>query len=173
MNSLNVIQEIFLVTYAILWGAMLQSLGNLQPFPWNKILSKEKCTYLSNNKQKESRLRHTSLCRLIFSIILLNILPFGSLLLVLNSLSAYNDVIISLKNFPIFFYLLFSSLSVFGYYRFYRVLTKCEWARWLFCDELDIIASEGPEEGDYKGHLIGVVFYWGVPVVMWFILTFY
>jgi len=124
-------------------------------------------------KQKESRLRHTSLCRLIFSIILLNILPFGSLLLVLNSLSAYNDVIISLKNFPIFFYLLFSSLSVFGYYRFYRVLTKCEWAKWLFCDELDIIASEGPEEGDYKGHLIGVVFYWGVPVVMWFILTFY
>lgn len=39
--NLNIIQEIFLVLYSILYGIMLQSLNGLGPFPWGKTQSEK------------------------------------------------------------------------------------------------------------------------------------
>jgi len=112
MFTLNILQQIFTLFFAILFGVMLGSLDKFNPFPFDKI--KKNSDYNSVRKR-----------RLIISLIFLNILPFIYFILILCFLEYYYDHykdnlnVYLLMGVPILF-----ALSVFLFYRLYHVFAK-------------------------------------------------
>ena len=164
------IQEIFLVVYSVLWGAMLQSLGKIQPFPWNRVLSKETCQCLYCNNIVTFTYGQITRRRLTLSLVLLNIIPFSFLILVYYSLRTANAIFYyPWKFLPVFIYVLWSSFAVFGFYRFYHVFMICK--QWWFCDRLKFLLER--EIGkDPIGHFLGGCLYFIPPFIMMVIINF-
>ena len=103
---MNESQTIFSLFYAVLYGAMLTSLGSLRAFPWGFFV--------------ESRTKKKKLAtRLVLSIVIFNILPFLVFAWGIKVLN--NSIFASLCIWNILASAI-SSLSVFCPYRIYHFI---------------------------------------------------
>jgi len=118
------LSEVFLVTYSILYGIMLNSCIGLNLFPFGKLCMK-------NKKYSNSIIAK----RFSFSLIIINVAPivfFAFFLVFLINFESniqfdfLPPLIQSLKIIGVFL----SSLCVFIFYRFYMILIT-QW-RWLY-----------------------------------------
>ncbi len=114
---LNVFQEIFLVSFSILYGIMLQTFFGVNAFPWSKIRkNSEETTGLKNEKIVLIRRK------LVASIIILNIIPFLYALLILWLLSYFRYENWNCYCYPLIFQAFTAGLAVFGFQRWYGIL---------------------------------------------------
>jgi len=132
---LNIAQELFLVLFAILYGVMLQSIGALRPFPLGRT-----CRGYMNQMRKVDPSSNEWLVRMWrkrvgLSIVFLNILPllyFFISLRGLNTVSISHDFS-SVCDFVNVFFIFWSAVGVFGFYRIYIAIAAWRWET-LFCD---------------------------------------
>lgn len=124
---MEILSEVFLVTYSILYGIMLNSCIGLNLFPFGKLCVK-------NKKYSNSIIAK----RFSLSILFINIIPivvFAFFLVFLlnlesnmQSFTLLPPLIQVLKIIGVFL----SSLCVFIFYRFYMVLIIYRNGRWLY-----------------------------------------
>ena len=115
--QLNVFQEVFLVSFSILYGIMLQTFFGVNAFPWGRIRKNtEETTGLKNDKIVLIRRK------LVFSIILLNIIPFIYAVVILYILSAFSYKFWNYECYILIFQTFIAGLAVFGFQRWYGAL---------------------------------------------------
>lgn len=154
---MNDYQKIFLVFYAILYGAMLASLIGLRPFQWGWILRECQPTL-----------------RLIVAIVIVNFLPAGYAGWLLECW--LSGVVIKPIGILNIFALFFVSLSVFAFYRFFILLIALDSRRKVFYSDREL----DPNKEEYKnlqsrlkgigvwwGQLLGILFYFGIPYLFY------
>jgi len=138
---LNTFQEIFLVTYSILYGIMLNACMGQNLFPFGQICRNKKAKW-----------------RLLLSISLINLIPFlifawiFALLGIFRSMSSYNIIDI----IGIFFI----SMVVFIPYRITQAIIVHNPARFYQRCEICRIFNRVPLDNQTpEGHIFGVMVY--------------
>ena len=140
---MNESQTIFSLFYAVLYGAMLTSLGSLRAFPWGAFVEPQ-------TKRKKL------ITRLVVSICIFNILPFlvfawGIRILansIFSSLCIWNILASSI-----------SSLSVFCPYRIYHFVLAVNPNFLYENDEWEKIREARTFRDSKLGHFLATVLY--------------
>ena len=102
---MTVAQQLFTIFFAVLYGAMLTSIGGLRAFPWG----------FPSEKNEKSRL----FWRLSVAIICFNLLPF---FIFAGGYSVLGKVVSSTIFYWHVLFIAVASLSVYGPYRLYHLL---------------------------------------------------
>ena len=140
---MNESQTIFSLFYAVIYGAMLTSLGGLRAFPWGLFI-----------EPKEKRKKLST--RLVLSIVIFNILPF---LIFAWGVKILNDPIFaSLCTWNILASAL-SSLSVFCPYRIYHFILSVNSSFLYDDDEWSEISKARMFRESRFGHFLATVMY--------------
>jgi hypothetical protein len=153
-NALTDAQTIFTILYGIYFAVTVTLTGKLQPFDTPSI-------YKGNRR---------ALFRLVCSFLLLDVLPLGYLVLVLNGLS-------KVTRFPFDFCsmlaLLMFSLTGFGFYRIYfgLMLLKHNNNYLFYGSQLpqsleDELKQRNESQKEWKAHVIPGIF-WAVITTAW------
>lgn len=122
---MSVIQQLFAVFYAVLFGAMLSSLRGFVAFPWGQALSSLSCALRRFYGSKSLLCRYRRyIARLLLSIIVLNVLPIlmfagyfrllGRPVESVNQLSLWRVMLVAL-----------SALGVYAPYRLWHAIITC------------------------------------------------
>ena len=119
---MNLGQQIFSIFYAVLYGAMLSSVGGLHAFQWGSLMV---C-----RKNKQYRLWW----RLVFSFLCLNLVPLMIFTAGFEILASFNKNQIS---FWQTFAIAMACLSVFAPYRFYHAFMVWSQKKWFVLYNLD------------------------------------
>ena len=144
--EMNASQEIFSVFYAVLYGSMLSSSGELKLFPWG---FPAEC----RNKQRKRLIR-----RLVFAIVCFNLIPFIFYAIIYLRLS---DICNDQLNFINIVIIGMSSLMIYSIYRlwhFVMIITKSKEIIYSYGEYLEIVQKRGIRETPF-GHLIATLFY--------------
>lgn len=143
---MNDLQQIFTVTYSILYGIMLNSCGGLVLFPFGLLF------------KAHARLKKVAI-RILFSFIIIDLLPFVYFALVYGLLGSINNDI----NLEIIVGTFLLSLFAFGFYRVFHIVIM--WKKDLMYDSA-CRPTKPPErvkrilkEGTLVGHFLGVLLY--------------
>ena len=152
MSDLNTVQELFLLSFSILFGTMVQSLTGLMPFPLGRVFGgykgrKGKINKVENCAQKRMKQTYTELkiknctfedwknyiwlMRLLSSFTILNLLPILYFSIVVLILRKVNFMLNPLVNIFGTFWL---SLNIFTFHRIYICLTIWKRTSHFFCD---------------------------------------
>jgi hypothetical protein len=147
--DLNVYREIFLVSFSILYGVMLQNMmggkvdkkGWWQPFPWQQAY--------------RDRIRRR---RLLCSILVQNVGPFVYGIIVFWFLGFFQYGLESLQGWLLVFNVFWVALGVFGFQRLYGLLAI--WKPGWF-DKLHEIMKEqnNGRDPEWKPSLFSVAYY--------------
>jgi len=197
MCELKIAQELFLVLFSILYGVMLQSLFGLQPFPLGRTLQgfvsrhnsrvmrksefheclkvfreKNRIHYENlyseqNNERFNRWLRCMWRKRVCRSFFILNFCPMVYFFYILSLLDAI-PISLNWSSFLGLFFIFWSALSVFGFYRFYIALTVLRWDS-LFCDVVKKLEERGTSF-DARAHILWGLFYLLPPTIFFTIL---
>ena len=140
---MNESQTIFSLFYAVLYGAMLTSLGSLRAFPWGLFVE-------SQTKRKKLAMR------LVVSICIFNILPF---LVFAWGIKILNNSIFSSLCIWNILASAISSLSVFCPYRIYYFVLAVNPNFLYENDEWDKIRETRTFRESKIGHFLAIVLY--------------
>jgi len=167
VSPFNVFQEVFLVAYAILYGVMLQNIASLkgprtptprplwepdiafQPFPWQQALK-----------------RRVEGVRLLYSMIVLNFLPFlyaVGMLLLLQGFGS-GERLGQWQFWTLILFTFWSGLGVFGFQRIYGWLA---WEKEEYFKQLYDLMKEQlwPFGFQRKAALFSITYYIVAPFV--------
>lgn len=138
---MNTLQQIFLVTYSILYGIMLNSCERFVLFPFGLLFK---------NVQEKV------LTRIFFSFFIINLLPFVYFAWVYSLLGLIN-IGVDLASIVGTF---FVSLFVFGFYRGFHVLILYRDGAFLY-DQSDLPkrVRKMLDDSTWVGQVLGVLFY--------------
>jgi hypothetical protein len=156
-------QEVFFVLFSIMYGVMLQSLSGLSPFPLGRTLKGHVHRWGRVERRKDWN------GRVIFSIFLLNVLPFAYLCIVLFLLNGkwicWNMLTPAVTLVGLIFW---ASLGVFGFYRFYHAAAVSKKLRdRFFSDIMEALEKRGVSF-DATAHLIwGCIYVLPGPFCLW------
>lgn len=143
---MNVEQQLFSVIYAVLYAAMLSSLTGLSAFPWGGI------SVRNGNCRR-------AIWRLIFSVLVFNVLPFLQFALGLKVLEFSSDRI----SFWSVLWIGFASLSVYGPYRLYHSFMvwrkHCSYGLYELDEYKEVVEIRRIKDTPL-GHFFGALFYW-------------
>ena len=154
---LNIFQEIFLVVFSILYGVILQSLREFQPFPWGNIFSKKELCK-SNRKVQYSEQR-IAICRIFLSLLILNFCPFYFFVRILFLLSKFTIYAWCLEQYWLEFAItIWCSFIGYSFYRFYHILAVVSPFRKAFMDREKALRCRGVHP-DWKGHFCAAILY--------------
>jgi len=150
----NIYQELFLVVFSILYGVILQSLSEFQPFPWGKIFSKKKLFRCN----KEFKICKIALCRMFLSILILNVGPFSTFAHILFLLGKFKIYRWCLMQYWLELLItIWCSFIGFSFYRLYHSLAVTSPFRIAFIDREEELRYR--VHPDYRGHLFSAGIY--------------
>lgn len=177
---LNIAQQLFLVLFSILYGVILQSTREWQPFPLSKTLR----GYLNRHGETEIYFKDCGgiksdkwlTCmwrkRAFWSIFILNFLPMMYFWLVLSLLDRimfchgfvpfWKDITLSMFQLFEIGVIFWCALGVFGFYRFYHMLVVIRW-RDLFCDVVEEISKERKSSFDWQANFLWAICFYLCP----------
>lgn len=151
MIELTILQQIFLVSYSILFGIMLNTTMGLGLFFFGWIWD------------REGNFNWRPFLRVLASLFFINFIPFVYFALIYDWLGAFqND-----PTFGQIFGTFLLALYVFGIYRIFHLIIK-KFRNYLYGTEIneckyskvrERLASIGPSD---LGHLLAIVFYIGI-----------
>lgn len=140
---MNESQTIFSLFYAVLYGAMLTSLGSLRAFPWGLFVE---------SQGEKKKLAY----RLVLSIFIFNILPF---LIFAWGVKILNDPMFASLGIWNILASALSSLSVFCPYRIYHFILSIN-SRFLYDDdEWDEVSEARTFRESGFGHFLATLIY--------------
>ena len=151
---MNETQQIFTIFYAVLFGAMLTSIGGLRAFPWG----------FPAEKDGKGRL----IWRLIISIICFNIIPF---LLFSAGYSVLDNTSVNSVSFWQVVIIAIASLSVYAPYRLYHlfmVLFNGTMLELYPVQEYEEIIGKRTIRESKLGHTLAFIFYIGIFMLFYY-----
>lgn len=197
-NTLNNSQELFLVLFSILYGAMLQSLTGFHAFSW-ALLRRGYVKRCGSARLDEEKLRE---CKKIFDeckpeeafsarafkkwlinmwkkrlfvsltvLIFCPFLYFFTILILLNGKPHLLGESISICDFFHVLAIFWSALGVFGFYRIYHAIVAWKW-RTLFCDVAKELEEKRKLSFDIRANLYAVPFYL-LPQIVYLLIFHY
>lgn len=161
---MEILSEIFLVTFSILYGIMLNGILGLSIFPFGRLFG------FPTSAPK---------FRIVVSFIIINLVPFAIFSWVLPKIETIQGIL----NFGSAFGVFLMSMIVFAPYRVLQVLISNGWAfRRLYGCLLETNVEGLPKDriarirsvrySSTKGHLFAFVFYSVLFVIGWFFVFY-